>query len=80
MLSENKSVGEGQPSSGFTHMWNRNSERDRQGRGGTERGKSERETNCERLLTLKNKGLTKGRWARGWGDWVTGTDGGPWTG
>ena len=31
--------------------------------------KLERETNHERLLTLGNKGLQKGRWA---GGWVTG--------
>ena len=36
--------------------------------------KLERGTNHERLLTLRNKGLWKGRWARGWGDWVMGTE------
>ena len=25
-----------------------------------------------------NKGWWKGRWAGGWGDWVTGTEGGTW--
>ena len=38
---------------------------------------SERETEHERLLTLEmNKGWWKGRWAGGWGDSVTSTEGG----
>ena len=41
-------------------MWNiRNSERDHKGRRGTEWEKLERETNHERLLSLRNKGLWK---------------------
>ena len=43
-------------------------------RRGTEWGKLQRETNHERLLTLGNEGLRKGRWAGGWGNWVTGTE------
>lgn len=42
----------------------------------TEWEKQERKTNHERLLTLGNKGLSKGRWAGGWGNWVSGTKGG----
>ena len=50
-------------------MWNvRNSERTIR-----ERRKTERKTNHERLLTLGNKGLQKGRRVRGWSDWVMGT-------
>ena len=41
---------------------------------GTEWEKLERETNHERFLTLRNKGLWKGRWVGGWGDWVMGTE------
>ena len=41
--------------------------------GKTEWGKLERKTNHERLPTLGNKGLWKGKWVRGWGDWVMGT-------
>ena len=37
-------------------------------RRGTEWEKLERETDHERLLTLGNKGLQKGRWVGGWGD------------
>ena len=48
-------------------------------RRGTEWEKLERETNRERLLTLGNKGLQKGRRAGGWGDWVTGTEEGMWS-
>ena len=40
----------------------------------TEWEKLERETNHERLLTLGNKGLQKGRWVEGWGNWVMGTE------
>ena len=43
-------------------------------RRGTEWEKSEKETNHERLLTLGNKGLRKGRWAGGWSNWVSGTE------
>lgn len=39
----------------------------------TEGGKLEKETNHETLLTLGDKGLWKGRWAEGWGNWVMGT-------
>ena len=54
-------------------MWNiRNSERDHKGGGKLSGEKLERKTNHERLLTLGDKGLQKGRWVRGWGDWVTG--------
>ena len=35
--------------------------------------KLERKTNHERLLILRNKGLQKGRWVRGWGNRVMGT-------
>ena len=35
-------------------------------RRGIEWEKLERETNHKRLLTLGNKGLQKGRWARVW--------------
>ena len=53
----------------------RNSERDYKERRGTEWEKLERETNHDRLLTLKmNKGLKKGRWVGSWGDWVMGTE------
>ena len=39
---------------------------------------SERVTEHERLLTLGNKqGVVEGRRAGGWGDGVTGTEGGP---
>ena len=38
--------------------------------------KSERKTNHERLLTLGNKGLWKGRREGGWDDWMMGTEGG----
>ena len=41
----------------------------------TEWGNIREEDNHERLPTLGNKRLQKGRgW--GWGDWVTGTEGG----
>ena len=30
-----------------------------------------RKTNPERFRTLGKKGLQKGRWVEGWGDWVT---------
>ena len=34
-----------------------------------------RETNHERLLTLGNKQrVVEGRWVRGWGSWVMGTE------
>ena len=37
-------------------------------------GKIERETNHERLLLWETKKeLQKGRWAGGWGNWVTST-------
>ena len=37
---------------------------------------SVRETEHERLLTLgSERGWWKGRWAGGWGDFVTGTEG-----
>ena len=39
---------------------------------------SERETEHERLLTLGNEqGVVEGE-VGGWGDWVTGTEGGTW--
>ena len=38
--------------------------------------KLERKTNHKRFLTLGNKGLQKGRWVMGWGNWVTGIKGG----
>ena len=42
-----------------------------------EREISERVIEHERHLTLGNKqGVVEGRWAVGWGDWVTGTEGG----
>ena len=37
---------------------------------------SERETEHERLLTLGNEGVVEGEVGGGWGDWVTGTEGG----
>ena len=41
----------------------------------TEWGKTERETNRERFLTLGGqKGLQKGRWVGRWGNWVTGIE------
>ena len=39
----------------------------------TEWEKFERETKNERLLTVGNKGLWKGRWMAGWGNWVINT-------
>ena len=40
---------------------------------------SVRVTEQERLLTLGNEqGVVEGEGAAGWGDWVTGTEGGPW--
>ena len=41
--------------------------------GETEWGKLERTTH-ERLLTLGNKALQKGRWVEGRSSWVTGTE------
>ena len=43
-------------------------------RRGNEWEKLERKTNHERLLTLGNKGLQKGRRVDRWSDWVTGTE------
>ena len=38
---------------------------------------SERGTKHERLLSLGNEqGVVEGEWVGGWGDWVTGTEGG----
>ena len=42
--------------------------RDHGGREETEGEQLGRKTNCERLLTLGNKGLQKGRWVGEWGD------------
>ena len=44
-------------------------------RRGTEWGKLERETNHERVLTLRNKErVAEGEVDGGWGDWVMGTE------
>ena len=52
-------------------MWNiRNSEKNCKGGGEMSGEKLERNTNRERFLTLGNKGLQKGRWVGGWGNWV----------
>ena len=55
------------------HMWNiSKSEGDHRRRGELSEEKLKRKTNHERLLTLGNKELWKGRWVGGWGSWVMG--------